>query len=1507
MTKLVIGKDRISVTEAERYVSGTQDAYKCTVTFSRDWESLDRTLVFRASRSDDPCDEVYAKVPAPSMSMKFTIPNKMFECPAQKIQVSATGSRKGKSSAVQLQTPWTSLGRVIEGATTPVTPCPDDPSYSNLIPPGGLKDQVLAKASDEDYDFYWMSISNLPVTYADAVLKPIGTIMYWAGSLDDIPEGWALCDGQNGTPDLRDKVIIGKGADTVETPDIPTEPEEGTEPGLSTQDLSENLATYALYPIMNLSAEPAGGDGKSAYDIAVENGFEGTEAEWLESLKGESAYELAVAGGYTGSEQDFNKALSNISFFPVLRNATITSAKDLPTQGDGCYVFENVTVNAHVFANELVYLSTTTPHHIRLTLLSGTVYDFTTSFSETEAIVNEDIYPQSIPIPTFTDVMFRNRSDVFSRNALGTIHLVNSGFDLTGYSKILQFANDIVYLARGANTFTLYVPNGDWYVFELGEEQTFVYKESGTLHSQKAAKVSFDDTTANIGADNVQGAIEALAARPSGGGGDTPSDFTPVKQFKPASAGTGPFILSSAKPFLDISSVTVRFTYASIQLPDGTNIHSFEDEFVYVRRLPTYTLEFYMSDGEVLQITYNSTTKDFVSFKIETSIYENVFTFVKNKLVTSTTELYAAFEQNTSKCYHLKNMSFQKIGDKAQFFKDDIVSVTWVNGSEVCYINGLDRTLRLTWDSSAGTAFTAVEVVEFIASDVAFDDSTAKLGATNVQTAVDTLATAMPVIKNMTFTKTSDLIPYEAMQTYRLINVSFKNSNGYIAIFANDPVYFAGVPNPINEGYAPTLYTMDGKKIEITANADGVFTDSVKTDAFDTAAPESLPFQIIENVTFTSFSQFGDLGITNDEMFLARNVSFKLPDAEKYAFRITGVDWVKVGWASSMTLKVYSTDADWHIEWDSSAVGKPFTKIENWNNREGLSTEVGVMTDNVNDLLALRSFFDCAMHLRASTIITSAEGGTSQRSYEDDVVYATHDTTSKTVTITRLNNQVDVFTYDDTGAFTSVTTTEVGDGSEATLPFPVIEGKTFSSMHELEAAGVTAYSMAYMKNCKFKLPDASTNFLFVITPDFLAFSWASSMTITTFSNSCKYHVQYDPDATGRPFLSARVSNSDRPLTTLFGKTYSNVSTLKADVPADQTVHLFDTKFAVANDATAYYLFDNEVAELSYDDAASTVRVNMIGGKYVTCSYGEDGGFTSVTSGQNGSGSSVTFGDGLTETDGVVSVTTPVRGVFTEEEFDALTANERKGLCFIDDGNNATIINRDVYSTEESVVGKWTDGRPVYRKVLNLTTPSTASSWQTLTTGISDLGTVVSAFGFTTASSGSPKFVPIPYASPSEANSSVMALNMNGTISMWVTGNKTGIPCCIVLEYTKTTDLPNSSTGSSTIYSMTERRIGTWIDGSKLYRRTFQGTTPNSEAVWTAVTDAIENFGTPIRLYGTTIAASVAPPIYMIPYSVESSTNSLNYRFENDGRISMYARGNKVNIPYTFTFEYTKTT
>ncbi len=38
-----------------------------------------------------------------------------------------------------------------------------------------------------------------------------GSIILWAGSIENIPTGWFLCDGDNGTPDLQDKFIIGAG------------------------------------------------------------------------------------------------------------------------------------------------------------------------------------------------------------------------------------------------------------------------------------------------------------------------------------------------------------------------------------------------------------------------------------------------------------------------------------------------------------------------------------------------------------------------------------------------------------------------------------------------------------------------------------------------------------------------------------------------------------------------------------------------------------------------------------------------------------------------------------------------------------------------------------------------------------------------------------------------------------------------------------------------------------------------------------------------------------------------------------------------------------------------------------------------------------------------------------------------------------------------------------------------------------------------------------------------
>lgn len=104
-----------------------------------------------------------------------------------------------------------------------------------------------------------------------------------------------------------------------------------------------------------------GADGKSAYEIALENGFVGTEVEWLDSLKGadgadgapgadgadgadgKSAYEIAVENGFSGTEEEWLDSLvgpqgppggsSDLEFFD--EGVSLGNASEIDFVGDG--------------------------------------------------------------------------------------------------------------------------------------------------------------------------------------------------------------------------------------------------------------------------------------------------------------------------------------------------------------------------------------------------------------------------------------------------------------------------------------------------------------------------------------------------------------------------------------------------------------------------------------------------------------------------------------------------------------------------------------------------------------------------------------------------------------------------------------------------------------------------------------------------------------------------------------------------------------------------------------------------------------------------------------------------------------------------------------------------------------------------------------------------------------------------------------------------------------------
>lgn len=113
---------------------------------------------------------------------------------AQTAQTAETAKTANNAQLLQNRTIGTKAGNIVVVQL-------DGKISADIIP-----DSMQTITNMRDYNTL---IENINSTIQSYFVK--GMIMAWYGNQNQVPSGWVICDGTNGTPDLRNKFIMGAG------------------------------------------------------------------------------------------------------------------------------------------------------------------------------------------------------------------------------------------------------------------------------------------------------------------------------------------------------------------------------------------------------------------------------------------------------------------------------------------------------------------------------------------------------------------------------------------------------------------------------------------------------------------------------------------------------------------------------------------------------------------------------------------------------------------------------------------------------------------------------------------------------------------------------------------------------------------------------------------------------------------------------------------------------------------------------------------------------------------------------------------------------------------------------------------------------------------------------------------------------------------------------------------------------------------------------------------------
>lgn len=229
------------------------------------------------------------------------------------------------------------------------------------------------------------------------------------------------------------------------------------------------------------------------------------------------------------------------------------------------------------------------------------------------------------------------------------------------------------------------------------------------------------------------------------------------------------------------------------------------------------------------------------------------------------------------------------------------------------------------------------------------------------------------------------------------------------------------------------------------------------------------------------------------------------------------------------------------------------------------------------------------------------------------------------------------------------------------------------------------------------------------------------------------------------------------------------------------------------------------------------------------------------------------------------------------------------------GGSYGVKGYEYYNTEEIVVGRWTNGKPIYRKVFTgLSITWKKDAWVNIVSATSN--NMEKIFNLML-------FANDTVIIPEEWN-----IQPNGYVSAdtgYVGGNRTITHA--VVEYTKTTDQPNSFKEEK-IELTSEHKTGYTLNFKDVYEKTITGTGSSSQDTPIDISDL--NIETLVDISGVLSVGTAASGASIVPIPGFNSSSDRTWWYMPENKQHLYLRVNgsaRINQPYTITLRYTKTT